>query len=337
MNMAEERSPREPVHISVLMGGPSGEHDISLKSGHGVVEALTRRGWLVQPLTIPKPLTTARACQWTRRALEHDTPTVVFIALHGPFGEDGTVQQVCEDLQLEYTGSDVIASHLGLDKVASRKRFEQAGLAVPRWRLIKPASRSARAGALQQVGLPLVVKPTNQGSSLGVSIVARQEDLDEAVEQAAQYDDRILVEAFIRGREVTVGILGDLALPVVEIQSSHEFFDFAAKYTPGLTRYLVPAPLEAALATQIQAAGRTAHEAVGCRDFSRVDLRLDEANRPVVLEVNTIPGLTATSLLPKAAACVGISYEDLCERVVRMALARSAHRALPAVVPVSAL
>ena len=303
------------------MGGTSAEHAISVKSGQGVVASLTRRGWHVNAILIPQALTLEEASQFARHALQEADADVAFIALHGPFGEDGTVQAVCEELQVAYTGSDAKASRLGLDKVTSRLRFEQAGLRVPRWRLLNPADRASLDGCIAQLGLPVVIKPTSQGSSLGVSIVAHHGELAQALEEAARYDSRVLVEEFIAGRELTVGIVGDEALPLVEIRPmAHRFFDYTAKYTPGETEYLVPAMLDAPLTQRAQAAGLRAHQALGCRHFSRVDLILNQAGEPVILEVNTIPGLTPTSLLPKAAACAGMSYDALCERLVLMAL-----------------
>ncbi len=310
----------ERPRVAVLMGGPSAEHEISLKSGHGVVSALTQRGWPVVEVVIPRELTLAHAIQFTHETLERSRAEVVFIALHGTFGEDGTIQQLCEDLNVFYTGSGAQASRLGLDKVASRNRFTQAGLQVPPWQVVDPSGPEQLKILVERVQFPLIVKPTNQGSSIGVSMVETNDQLNRAIEHAARYDHRVLIEAFIRGRELTVGILGTTALPVVEIQPTPPFFDYAAKYTPGMTRYLVPATLKAACAAAVQHAGLCAHRALGCRHFSRVDMILTDAEQPVILEVNTIPGLTATSLLPKAAACAGLSYEELCEQLVIMAL-----------------
>jgi D-alanine-D-alanine ligase len=195
-------------------------------------------------------------------------------------------------------------------------------LAVPRWRLLE----GGRSGLPEITrAYPLVVKPVSQGSSLGVSVVRRPEDLAAAIAEARRYGGGVLVEEFIRGREVTVGILGDAALPVVEIRPRHPFFDFAAKYTAGETEYLVPAPLSEGVTKAVQAAGLTAHRALGCRHLSRVDIMLNEEDAPVVLEVNTIPGFTPTSLLPKAAARAGLSYEDVCEQLVLMASNGSLH------------
>jgi len=309
--------------VMVLMGGPSAEHAISLKSGHGVVEALTRRGCVVSPVTVPQDVTTDEAIQFVRISVPRENPDVVFLALHGAFGEDGTVQQLCEELGVAYTGSDPAASRLGMDKIASRRRFERAGLRTPAWRVVDPAAGENPQRALGTQRVPVVVKPANQGSSIGVTIVQDAGQIGGAIREAARYDTRVLIEEFIQGREVTVGIVAERPLPVVEIQAHRPFFDYAAKYTPGQTTYLVPSTLPARTARRAQHTALLAHRALGCRDFSRVDLIIDRRNRPVVLEVNTIPGLTPTSLLPKAAGCLGLSYDDLCERLTSMALDRA--------------
>ena len=304
------------LKVAVLMGGPSGEHDISLRSGRGVLEALLRRRWVAEPVVIPQAATIEEACEFAGRVLQRIGPDVAFIALHGPFGEDGTIQQVCEELHVAYTGSTAATSRLGMDKAASKKRFEEVGLRVPRGQTIdldKPDRRGLH------LAYPLVVKPVGQGSSLGVSIVRHEDQLPEALVKAGQYGNRLLLEEFIPGRELTVGVFGEDALPIVEVRPSHPFFDYATKYTAGMTDYLVPAPLPAEIAAAVQAAGLKAHYALGCRHFSRTDLILNADNVPVILEVNTIPGFTPTSLLPKAAACVNLSYDELCEQLALMA------------------
>lgn len=314
--------PKTSLRIGVLMGGPSPEHAISLKSGQGVTEALTARGWSVQPIVLPNGISVEEARAICRSALLRESIDAAFLALHGPFGEDGTVQRLLEDLQIVYTGSDATASALGMDKLASRQRFAAAGLVVPRWRLIERGRLSTEDVELTVRGfqMPVVIKPTNQGSSIGVSIVTEASQLAPALEDAFRYDTHVLIDAFIRGRELTVGIVGEEALPVIEIRPTHAFFDYAAKYTPGETAYLVPAPISSELTAQAQQAARRAHQALGCRHFSRVDLIADDEGGPVVLEVNTIPGMTAMSLLPKAAACRGLSYDALCERLLVMAI-----------------
>ena len=320
--------PKASLKIGVLMGGPSPEHAISLKSGRGVAEALAARGWAVQPILLPNDVSVDEAQAACRSILLRDVIDVAFIALHGPFGEDGTVQRLLDDLQIRYTGSDAASSALGMDKLASRQRFAAAGLAVPRWRLIERGRLSTEEVELAIRGfqMPVVVKPTNQGSSIGVSIVTESAQLAPALEEAFRYDAHVLVEAFVRGRELTVGIVGDEVLPVIEVRPKHAFFDYAAKYTPGQTEYLVPAPISPALAAQAQHAARRAHQALGCRHFSRVDLIAADDGVPVVLEVNTIPGMTAMSLLPKAAACRRQSYDELCEQIVLMACADARRR-----------
>jgi D-alanine--D-alanine ligase len=311
--------------VAVLMGGPSEEHEISLRSGQGVVEALRRRHARAEPLVIPKALSIREAVVFVEEALQAQYPDVAFIALHGAFGEDGTIQTLCERLQVAYTGSDAAASRLGMDKVASRRRFQDAGLSVPRWHLLDRADR--RPPALSGWSYPLVVKPTNQGSSLGVSLVPARAGLGRAIGLAGRYDSRILIEECVAGRELTVGVLGEEPLPVVEIRPHQPFFDYTAKYTAGRTEYLVPAALAPAIAARVQAAGLSAHRALGCRHLSRTDLILTRREEPVILEVNTIPGFTPTSLLPKAAAAAGCAYDEVCERLVMMAWAGSAHLA----------
>jgi D-alanine--D-alanine ligase len=303
--------------VTVLMGGPSAEHEISLRSGQGVAAALSRRGFRVRPVVIPRNGTADQAQAFAAEALAAQPPDVVFIALHGTFGEDGTVQQLCEDRHVAYVGSDAAASRLGMDKVASRERFQRAGLHVPRSRIVSAPAEDPRD--LSDLSYPLMVKPADQGSSVGISRVEDPAGLPAALREAGRYSRVVLVEEFLAGRELTVSVLGEAALPVVEIRPKHGFFDFAAKYTPGLTEYDVPATLPADAAQAVQAAGRAAHEALGCRHLSRTDVILEPRRGPVILEVNTIPGFTPTSLLPKAAACAGIPYDELCERLVLLA------------------
>jgi len=307
----------QKARVAVLMGGPSEEHDVSLRSGQGIMEALLRRRWPAEPLAIPKTAGIEEACAWTRQALQRMAPEIAFIALHGIFGEDGTVQELCEELHLPYTGSTAATSRLGIDKPAAKKLFEEAGLAVPRGHVVDLSVRPVRLG---RYAYPLVVKPVGQGSSIGVSIVEQEAQLLDALTLARRYGSRILVEEFITGRELTVGVFGEESLPVIEVRPKHPFFDFDAKYTAGMTEYLVPAPLPAHVTAEARAAALSAHQALGCRHLSRTDMILRADGTPVILEVNTIPGFTPTSLLPKAAACVGLSYDELCERLVVMAL-----------------
>ena len=317
---------KQMIRVAVLMGGPSEEHEVSLKSGHGAEESLQQLGYPVEPVVIPRQISVEDACTFARRAIQRQDADVVFIALHGTFGEDGAIQQLCETMHVAYTGSDASASRLGMDKIASRQRFVDASLDVPRWRMVNPGAIDH--GPIRGLRYPLVIKPSAQGSSIGVSLVKEPDELAAAVRDAARHGPQVIAEEFIQGRELTVGVLGELVLPVVEVIPKRAFFDFTAKYTSGMTDYRVPAFLNPETAHRVQETGRRAHEALGCRHFSRTDLILSEAQVPIVLEVNTIPGLTPTSLLPKAAGCVGISYSALCEQLVVMAkdsLALSRH------------
>lgn len=309
----------QSLKVVVLMGGPSEEHEISLRSGEGIAQALTRRGFHVERLILSRELSLDAVAGFATHALRRCAADVAFIALHGAGGEDGTIQQVCETLGLAFTGSAVRASQLGMDKIASKRCFEQAGLQVPSWHVVHAGTpMDNELGALSY---PLVVKPSSSGSSFGVSIIDDPAMLASAITLASRFSPSILLEEWIAGRELTVGVIGEQPLPVVEVKPRHAFFDYTAKYTPGQTDYLVPASLPPALTATVQAAGLAAHRALGCRHLSRTDVMLRADGVPFVLEVNTIPGFTPTSLLPKAAACIGISYDDLCERLVLMAWA----------------
>ena len=298
--------------IGILCGGPSSEREISLRSGRAIFEALQGQGLPVvllplstDPEKIPDQIRAARI-------------RCAFIALHGPFGEDGTIQQLLEELQIPYTGSSVEASRYAMDKIFCRLRWIAARLPVPRGVAVEPIGAAAHQ---HELPLPIVVKPAAQGSSFGISIVDRLADLPQAVEEAARYGDRLLLEEYLPGPELTVGILQDLPLPVIQLVPKRRFYDYAAKYTPGMTEYRVPAPLSGEETFRVQQIARRAHEALGCRCFSRVDLILVPGRGPVLLELNTIPGMTATSLLPKAAAAAGIDFPELCRRMLASAVA----------------
>jgi len=315
------------LRVGVLMGGPSAEREISLKSGQAVAAALQDR-YHVVPVELPSDpeLLQASDAQLERspRALAAVAAELqaaqldaAFIALHGAFGEDGTIQAVCEQLGVPYTGSGVKASQRAMDKVVSRVIFDREGLRVPRYHVVTTRT----VGTIRlTIPPPVVVKPVSQGSSIGVSLVEQAEALPDALSLAFRYDPRVLIEEYIPGREVTVGILGDQPLPVVEIQPRHPFFDFEAKYQPGQTTYQVPAQLDETVVQAAQETALRAHRLLGARHVSRVDLILREDRIPVVLELNTIPGFTATSLVPMAAQAAGLSFEALCARLVELAL-----------------
>ncbi|MDD2927910.1 MAG: D-alanine--D-alanine ligase [Candidatus Omnitrophica bacterium] len=298
--------------VGVLMSGPSTEKKISLKSGQAVCAALKKAGFNVVPVLIKTDKTKDNI-----RLLKLKKIDCAFIALHGRFGEDGGIQKILHSLKIPYTGSGVRASCLAMDKTSSRKIFQKYGLKVPRsWVFSRDTYQGFYCAKL---GLPLVVKPATHGSSIGLSIVGKLKDIPAAIELAFKFDEKIIIEEYIKGRELTVGILEERAMPVIEIVPRRAFFDFQAKYQKGLTRYVVPAKLSPGLTRSVKKAALSAHKLLGCTGCSRVDIILDEKNTPFILEVNTIPGLTATSLLPKAAKKSGISFTALCLKLIKLA------------------
>ncbi len=299
--------------IGVLMGGPSSEREISLKSGTAVFEALHNAGAQVVAIDI-----VSDDIQEAKRRIIGEKIDVAFIALHGRFGEDGTIQGALEDLSIPYTGSGVQASKRAMDKILSRSFFQAAGLATPRFAALEK-SAALNTTVFFEFGFPLVVKPAANGSSIGLTIVDASPSFMSAVTTAFEFDERILIEEYIKGRELTVAVLGDIALPVIEIVYQSRFFDYAAKYTSGLTRYIAPAHLEPVCAQAVQDAAVRAHLALGCSGCSRADIILRQDGTPFVLEVNTIPGLTTMSLLPKAARLVGTEFLDLCLILIKLA------------------
>jgi D-alanine-D-alanine ligase len=303
--MKKQRFPR----IGVLMGGSSSERAISLKSGQAVYRTLKAKGLDVVRLDIYNNFV---------KKIKQAKIACAFIALHGEFGEDGRIQKILETLGIPYTGSGVTASHLCLDKIASRKIFKQYNIPVPEYYTLN--RRSWQKG-LKEINLkfPVVVKPSSQGSSIGVTFVPGPAELNRALRYALKYDRAIIIERYIAGREITVGILQEQALPVVEIVPKRSFFDFSAKYEKGASDYIVPAKLPVGHYRATQRLGLLAHQALGCSVFSRVDMILSKSG-PIVLEVNSIPGLTATSLLPMAAGAYGISFTQLCLKIVQSAL-----------------
>lgn len=312
------------MRIAVLMGGLSREREISLLSGEGVAKALISRGHDVVPIVVDDeemaPLARAR-------------PDVAFIALHGRFGEDGGAQRQCAALGVPYTGSGPEASWRALEKSVAKAIFDERGVPTPAWIRLEPPFDLDRAKAFirEKPGYPCVVKPVAEGSSIGVTIVEEESGIGAALDSLVALGGAALVERFIAGREFTVGILGERALPAIELVPRHQFYDYAAKYDPTSgTEYRVAPEIPAALAGAITRAAEDAHRALGCEGLSRVDLRVDEALRPWVLEVNTIPGMTPRSLLPKAAAAAGIDFETLCERICEHALARARRAQLAA-------
>ncbi|HLX94392.1 MAG TPA: D-alanine--D-alanine ligase [Verrucomicrobiae bacterium] len=296
------------LNITVMLGGPSAEREVSLRSGAAVAAALRSLGHDVRELDPAND-------SW----ILPGKMDVVFLALHGTYGEDGTVQRRLDELGVVYTGCDAGASRIAFDKVLTKQCCLKAGIPTAKFLVLNSAGTSWPKDWLP----PLVVKPVRQGSSVGLQFVERVEDWQAALNEALKFDSEVLVEEKIVGRETTVGILGGRPLPVVEVRPKVGSYDYRNKYTAGCTEYFCPAPLDAAATKRIQDAALGAFEAVGGRDYARVDVMVRTGGEPVVLEVNTLPGMTETSLLPKAAAAAGLNYAQLCQRMVDLALDRN--------------
>lgn len=294
-----------------MMGGSSSEREISLKSGEAVFKALRDLGLDVVALDVAQETEDE-----IRRLIAEETVQIVFIAMHGGFGEDGSLQHILDKIHIPYTGPAEAASRIAMDKLASRRLFEKAKLHVPQCRCLK---RKSSRFLLKLMRYPLVVKPSSQGSSIGISFVDSPAKLNAAIDSAFQYGDLVLVEEFIKGREITVSVLDGQALPVVEIIPKKQFFDFQAKYEKGLTEYVVPAHLEPEVTKRCQCDAVTAYHALNCRHLSRVDMIISPDGTPFVLEVNTIPGMTETSLFPKAARAAGLSFSQVCRKLLELA------------------
>jgi D-alanine-D-alanine ligase len=298
-----------PLHITVLRGGPSAEREVSLRSGAAVAQALRSLGHTVDEVDpLPGDLRIPAGTE------------VVFLALHGTYGEDGTVQSELEELGLPYTGCGVSSSLYAFDKILTKRRCLKAGVPSARFERFIDASAPWPAGW----NPPVVLKPTRQGSSVGLQFVDRVEDFPRALAESLSHGGEVLMEERIVGRETTVGILDGSPLPVVEVRPKAGSYDYTNKYTAGRTEYFCPADFEPPVTGRVQEAALAAFRAIGGRDYARVDVMVRPDGSPVVLEVNTLPGMTETSLLPKAAAAAGIPFPQLCDRMVRMALNRQA-------------
>jgi len=304
----------KPLKIVVMLGGPSAEREVSLRSGAAVAQALRSLGHEVAEVD-PKN---------GKFTLPKETDVVV-LALHGTFGEDGTVQKLLDKLGATYTGCDAGASRIAFDKVLTKKLCVKAGVPTAKFCVVK----SEQSPFPKDFQPPLVVKPVRQGSSVGLQFVERAGDWQNALAEALKFDSEVLVEEKIIGRETTVGILDGQPLPVVEVRPKTGSYDYRNKYTAGCTEYFCPADFDAATTKRIQDAALGAFKAIGGRDYARVDVMVRSNGAPVVLEVNTLPGMTETSLLPKAAAAAGLSYGQLCQRMVDLAVERAqmAHHA----------
>jgi len=289
----------------VLMGGFGGEREISLKSGEAVLKALRNRGYDAVKIDVGDDLI---------EKLEEEKVETAFLALHGVVGEDGTIQAVLEFLRIPYTGSGVAASSVAMDKIMSKRIFDAAGIPTAQWEEIPGEAPIPRT-----VGKPMVIKPANGGSSLAVTIIGEdgtEGEIEDAVRRAFEVCDKVIAETYIDGKEITVGILDGEALGCVEIRPRGGFYDYEHKYTPGHSEYVAPAPLDENATCLVRSLGEKAYKALGCRGAARVDFRLPSVGGPVVLELNTIPGLTEVSLLPKSAAVMGMDFEELVERML---------------------
>ncbi len=300
--------------MAVLMGGRAAERHVSKVSGRAAVKALTRLGHRVRPFD-PSSRRFPSAFLQARRVLD-----VAFLALHGPGGEDGSIQGWLETVGVPYTGSGVLASALAMHKPSSKRVFEGSRIPTPPWSLMRRGDPPL--SALGLVSLPVIIKPASQGSALGVTIVRAQSDVPAALREGFRYDREVVVERFIRGREITVGVLGDMALPVIEVfvRRPYPFYTYKARYTPGATRHAIPARLSLEASRRIQGLAVAAHRALGCRGATRADFVVTKNGEAFLLEVNTIPGLTPTSLLPDAARAAGMSFEELIQWMVDDAL-----------------
>ncbi len=304
--------------VAVVMGGSSSEREISIQTGSGVMRALQALGYDAQSLDFDANFVDAV------RTL---APDVVFNALHGPGGEDGQIQALLEYLGIAYTGSGVEAAALAMDKHLTKKLIGAEGLPTAAWDLfdLSGGTLPLLPGSLD---LPLVIKPRYEGSSSGVSIVKTHEQWTNAMLTSAKLFPAVMAEEYIEGREFTCGVLGEEALPVVEIVANKDdFYTYDAKYAPGGSTHIVPAEIDPDLSARLQMLALSVHRLIGLRDYSRTDFIVSKEGRPQILEVNTLPGLTPTSLLPDACRAVGISYEALIDRLVGYALARTESRA----------
>ena len=294
--------------IGVLMGGTSPEREVSLRSGTAVYRALKSRRYDVVSIDVGDDLCAV---------LKKEKIEIAFIVLHGGYGENGAVQGLLEVMSIPYTGSGVLASALAMDKEASKKVFLYHGIPVPPFVVIHKTTSGVELGTSDAAfDMPWVVKPVSQGSSVGVEIVRKKGDLGFALDKAFSYGDKVIIERYIKGKEVQIGILNDKVLGGIEVRASLEFYNYEAKYTPGLTKYISPPQITKKVYEKAKEAALAANAALGCRGATRVDLIVDRYGRPFVLEVNTIPGMTETSLLPKIAREAGLDFPELLAEIL---------------------
>lgn len=293
--------------IGVMMGGLSREREISLRTGKAILRGLTEKGYQALAIDVSQDIA---------ETLIKEKIDIAFIALHGRFGEDGTIQGMLELMRIPYTGSGVLASALALHKIMAKKFFLCENIPTPTYEVFQREEIEKNPPRTTSLPLPLVVKPAREGSTIGVSVVRKEEELVPALKEAGKYDEEILVEEFMKGKEITVGILEDIPLPIIEIAPKSGFYDYHSKYTKGETEYIIPARIPREKYLYAQEVSLKAFQVLGCSGCARVDLMTDEDGNPFVIDVNTMPGMTETSLLPKAAGYAGISFEDLVERIL---------------------
>ncbi len=298
--------------IAVLMGGLSAERDVSLSSGAAVLEALRGAGYNAVPIVYDGP--------GLVEELIETRPDIVFLALHGRFGEDGTVQGLLETMGLPYTGTGVTGSAVAMDKAITKKILKYHNIPTAEFVIVK--NSSSDMSSAESLGLPVVVKPSTQGSTIGMSFVHSSEEMPFALKLAFSHDREVVVERYIEGREITSGILNGEALPLVEIVPKSGVYDYDAKYLTHDTEYICPAKLAAQLEDRIKAIALRVFDVLHGYGYARVDFRVDKDGNPYVLEMNTLPGMTSTSLLPKAAAAAGLNFKELIERMLDGALRR---------------
>lgn len=307
------------MKIAVLYGGTSGEREVSLSTGKGIIKALQNKGHEVTAIDFSP--------QKIDEVLAMDVE-LVFIGLHGRFGEDGKIQGLLDMLEVPYVGSGVLASALAMDKAKSKQLFALNGLITAKSEVYEVTDDtlfdSIEKEVRQTFTLPFVIKPNQEGSTLGLTIVKEDHQIRTAIETAANSDSMILVEDYVKGKEVTVPVMGhkgkERALPVIEIIPKNDYYDFDSKYKPGGSEHIVPAKLGDDLTTKLQNESILAHQLLGCDVYSRVDFIINEKNEPVILEVNTLPGMTPTSLFPDSAQVIGLSYDDLIQKFVELSL-----------------
>lgn len=290
------------------MGGSSSEREISLRSGKAVAQGLRAKGYRVEEVDVNADLPQ----ELKERGIE-----VAFLALHGKFGEDGSVQGLLEMMRIPYTGSGVLASALAMDKILTKRILHDRGFLTPAYTYFEAHQSTAKEFARHMtLTYPVIVKPSREGSTIGIGIVKEGAELEKALIAAAEYDSRVLVEEFVEGKEVTAGVLNGEALPLIEVAPKSGFYDFHSKYTKGATEYILPARISPDLTEEIQRLTVEIYQELGCEGVARADYIVDAHDRPFFLEINTIPGMTETSLIPKAAAHAGIIFEDLVEKIL---------------------